>query len=81
MVLIGKGSRVREYKCLCQTFVLVTIKSINIQLGGSFGVRYSDWADLSRYYIGELVKKTRVMYARYKHYFRIDRRSNGNDNM
>jgi len=30
-------------------------------LGGSFGVRYSDSYNLNRDYIGELVKKTRVM--------------------
>jgi len=30
-------------------------------LGGSFGVRYFDSKDLDRDYIGELVKKTRVM--------------------
>jgi len=30
-------------------------------LGGSFSVRYSDSQDLNRFYIGELVKMTRVM--------------------
>jgi len=30
-------------------------------LGGSFGVRYFDSKDLDRKYIGELVKKERVM--------------------
>jgi len=42
MVLVEKGFRVREYKCLCPTFVSVTMRRINILLGGSFGVRYSD---------------------------------------
>jgi len=31
-----------EYECLSQTFVSVTMRSLNILLGGSFGVRYSD---------------------------------------
>jgi len=42
MVLVRKAFRVEEYECLCQTFVSVTMRSINILLGGSFGVRYSD---------------------------------------
>jgi len=41
MVLVRKVFRVWEYECLCQTFVSVRMRSINILLGGSFGVRYS----------------------------------------
>jgi len=41
MILVRIGSRVWEYKCLCQSFVSVTMSSINIPLGGSFGVRNS----------------------------------------
>jgi len=42
MVLVRKVFWVWEYECLCQTFVSVTMRRINILLGGSFGVRYSD---------------------------------------
>jgi len=42
MVLVQKEFRVWEYKCLCETFVSVTMRSINILFGVSFGVRYSD---------------------------------------
>jgi len=42
MVMVRKGYGVWEYKCVCQRFVSVTMRSINIVLGGSFGVRYSD---------------------------------------
>jgi len=38
-----------------------TVRGPKGVLGGSFGVRYSDSWDLNRNYIGELVKKTRVM--------------------
>jgi len=61
MVLVRKWYQVWEYKCVGQTFVSVKMRSINILLGGTFGVRYCDSQDLSRYYIGELVKKIRVM--------------------
>jgi len=42
MFLVGKVFRVWGYECLRQTFVSVTMRSINILLGGSFGLRYSD---------------------------------------
>ena len=58
MVLVRK---VWEYDCLCQTIVSVTMRSINILLRGTLGVRYSDTQDLNRDYIGEPVKKRRVM--------------------
>jgi len=61
MLLVRQVFGVWEYECLCQTFVSVTMRSINILLGGSFSVRYSDSYDLTRDYIRELVKKTRVM--------------------
>jgi len=61
MDLVRKVFWVWECECLCQTFVSVTMRSINILLGGSFGVRYSDSKDLNCNYIEELVKKTRVI--------------------
>jgi len=61
MVLVRKGYGFWEYVCLGQAFVLVTMRSINILSGGSFGVWYSDRLDLGHYYIGELVKQTRVI--------------------
>jgi len=42
MVLVQKGFRVWENEFFCQTFVSVTMRIINILLGGSFGVRYSN---------------------------------------
>jgi len=42
MVVVQKRYWVWEYQCLCQTFVVVTMRNINILLDGSLGVRYSD---------------------------------------
>jgi len=42
MVLVRKLFWACEYECLCQTFVSVMMRTINILLGGSFGVGYSD---------------------------------------
>jgi len=42
MGLVRKRDGVWEYEGFCQTFVSVTMKSIDIRLGGNFGVRYSD---------------------------------------
>ena len=42
MVLGRKGYWFCDYKCLSQKFISVAMRSINILLGGGFGVSYSD---------------------------------------
>jgi len=42
MVLVRKGYQVMGVAVSLPTFVSVVMRSINILLGGSFGVRYSD---------------------------------------
>ena len=78
-VLVLKCCRVWEYECFCQSFVSVTMRSINLLLGGSFGVRDSDSYDLNRSISENSLRRRELRGPDILVYFGIDSCSIGNN--
>jgi len=56
-VLVRRVFRVWEYLCLCKTFISVTMRNINILLGGSFSMKMSDRLDPNRFISENLFRR------------------------